>query len=81
MGVLGGINLAAPITGGIIEASNYRVAFYAMGGAFGLALIMIYFWMPETAFVRTGVVNLDTGSNDVSGELIDRSLVTNTFRS
>jgi hypothetical protein len=37
-----------------------------MGGAFGLALIMIFFWMPETAYVRTGVVNLDTGSNNVS---------------
>jgi hypothetical protein len=36
-----------------------------MGGAFGLALIMIFFWMPETAYVRTGVVNLDTGSNNV----------------
>jgi hypothetical protein len=37
-----------------------------MGGAFGISLIMIFFWMPETAFVRTGVVNLDTGSNNVS---------------
>jgi hypothetical protein len=36
-----------------------------MGGAFGLAFIMIFFWMPETAYVRTGVVNLDTGSNNV----------------
>jgi hypothetical protein len=36
-----------------------------MGGAFALALIMIFFWMPETAFVRTGVINLDTGSNNV----------------
>lgn len=26
---------------------------------------MIFFWMPETAYVRTGVVNVDTGSNDV----------------
>jgi len=39
-----------------------------MGGAFGLALIMIFFWMPETAYVRTGVVNLDTGSNNVRSE-------------
>jgi len=54
-----------PSAGGIIQASSYKVAFYAMGGAFGLALIMIFFWMPETAYVRTGVVNLDTGSNNV----------------
>ena len=66
LGVLGGINLATPIAGAIIQASSYKVAFNAMGGAFGLALIMIFFWMPETAFVRTGAVNLDTGSNDVS---------------
>jgi hypothetical protein len=33
-----------------------------MGGAFGLTLIMIFFWMPETAYVRTGATNLDTGS-------------------
>jgi hypothetical protein len=39
-----------------------------MGGAFGVALIMIFFLMPETAFVRTGTVNLDTGSNNVSQE-------------
>ncbi|KAG4421447.1 hypothetical protein IFR04_005397 [Cadophora malorum] len=69
LGVLGGINLAAPITGVLIEASSYRVAFYAMGGAFGLALIMIFFWMPETAFVRHGAVNLDTGANNVMTEL------------
>ncbi|KAH7317832.1 major facilitator superfamily domain-containing protein [Rhexocercosporidium sp. MPI-PUGE-AT-0058] len=69
LGVLGGINLAAPITGGIIQASNYRVAFYAMGGAFGLAFIMIFFWMPETAFVRHGVVNLDTGAKNVMDEV------------
>lgn len=69
LGVLGGINLASPITGGIIQASSYKVAFYAMGGAFGVALIMIFFWMPETAYVRTGTVNLDTGSNSVMTEL------------
>ena len=53
------------LAGAIIQASSYKVAFYAMGGAFGLALIMIIFWMPETAYVRTGTVNLDIGSNDV----------------
>jgi hypothetical protein len=52
--------------GYIIQYSGYKTAFYAMGGAFGVALIMIFFWMPETAFVRTGAVNLDTGSNNVS---------------
>ncbi len=48
-----------------------------MGGAFGLALIIIFFWMPETAYVRTGVVNLDTGSNHVgyTHRLIEDNLV------
>lgn len=36
-----------------------------MGGGFGVALIMIFFWMPETAFVRHGAVNLDIGANNV----------------
>lgn len=52
--------------GAIIQATSYKVAFYAMGAAFGIALVMIFFWMPETAFIRTGALNLDTGSEDVS---------------
>ncbi|KAL2669962.1 hypothetical protein Neosp_015128 [[Neocosmospora] mangrovei] len=69
LGVLGGINLAAPIAGVIIQDSGYKVAFYAMGGGFGVALIMIFFWMPETAFVRHRAVNLDIGANNVITEL------------
>jgi hypothetical protein len=37
-----------------------------MGGAFAISLVLILFWMPETAYVRPGAVNLDTGSKDVS---------------
>lgn len=55
------------------------MAFYAMGGAFGLALIMIFFWMPETAYVRRGVVNLDTGSNNVRYSLHLKSVGLNTI--
>jgi hypothetical protein len=32
-----------------------------MGGAFGLALIMVIFWMPETAYERTDALSIDTG--------------------
>ncbi len=32
-----------------------------MGGAFALALIMVFFWMPETAYVRTDALSIDTG--------------------
>jgi hypothetical protein len=32
-----------------------------MGGAFGLTLIMVFFWMPESAYARRDVLNIDTG--------------------
>lgn len=32
-----------------------------MGGAFALTLIMVFFWMPETAYVRTDALSIDTG--------------------
>lgn len=44
-----------------------------MGGTFGLCFIMMLFWMPETAYVRRGAVNLDIGSHNVS------SLVSSNF--
>lgn len=37
-----------------------------MGGAFALTLLMVFFWMPESAYVRKDVVNIDTGENSVS---------------
>jgi len=37
-----------------------------MGGAFALCTILMIFFMPETAYVRTGVVNLDTTDHTVS---------------
>ena len=74
------LRLTSPSAGGIIQASSWKVAFYAMGAAFGIAFIMIFFWMPETAYVRTGVVNLDTGANTVSRELEDIILDANTPR-
>jgi hypothetical protein len=35
-----------------------------MGGAFALALIMIFFWMPESAYNREAL-NIDTGDTNV----------------
>ncbi|KAL3473524.1 major facilitator superfamily domain-containing protein [Aspergillus californicus] len=61
LGVLGGINLATPIAGAIIEYGNYKICMNGMGGAFALALIMVFFWMPETAYVRTDALSIDTG--------------------
>ncbi|KAL2820094.1 major facilitator superfamily domain-containing protein [Aspergillus granulosus] len=61
LGVLGGINLATPIAGAVIEYGDYRVCLYGMGGAFALTLIMVFFWMPETAYARTDALSIDTG--------------------
>jgi MFS family permease len=72
LGVLGGINLATPIAGAIIEASNWRVCMNAMGGAFVLQLILTFLFMPESAFDRTGTINIDTGKkNVVTDKMID----------
>ncbi|KAJ6113376.1 major facilitator superfamily domain-containing protein [Penicillium sp. IBT 18751x] len=64
LGVLGGINLAVPIAAAIIEYGSYRMALYAMGGAFALALILVFFWMPESAYAREAL-NIDTADRTV----------------
>ncbi|KAL4865809.1 hypothetical protein BDV12DRAFT_210910 [Aspergillus spectabilis] len=61
LGVLGGINLATPIAGAVIEYGDYQTCLYGMGGAFALTLIMVFFWMPETAYPRTDALSIDTG--------------------
>ncbi|KAL4883946.1 major facilitator superfamily domain-containing protein [Aspergillus karnatakaensis] len=61
LGVLGGINLATPIAGAVIEYGDYQICLYGMGGAFALTLIMVFFWMPETAYARTDALSIDTG--------------------
>ncbi|KAJ6027746.1 hypothetical protein N7499_001204 [Penicillium canescens] len=68
LGVLGGINLAVPIAGGIIEYGSYRIALHAMGSAFGLAFIMIFFWMPESAYAGRNALNIDTGNETATIE-------------
>ncbi|KAJ9139133.1 MFS general substrate transporter [Pleurostoma richardsiae] len=65
LGVLGGINLASPIAGSIIEHGSWRICLHAMGGAFALQLILTILFMPESAYHRTGVINIDTGAKSV----------------
>ncbi|KAJ5946104.1 major facilitator superfamily domain-containing protein [Penicillium verhagenii] len=62
LGVLGGINLAVPIAACIIQYSSYHEALYGMGGAFALAFILVFFWMPESAFKREAL-NIDTAES------------------
>ncbi|KAK2672793.1 Major facilitator superfamily [Fusarium oxysporum f. sp. vasinfectum] len=52
LGVLGGINLASPIAGAIIDKYGYRTCLWAMAGAFGVQLLLTFFFMPETAYKR-----------------------------
>ncbi|CAI6290629.1 unnamed protein product [Periconia digitata] len=72
LGVLGGINLAGPIAGSIIETGGYRAAMHGMGGAFALMLLLIIFFMPETAFKRQGAVNIDTSDKTVEVEPLEK---------
>ncbi|EUC43241.1 hypothetical protein COCMIDRAFT_101296 [Bipolaris oryzae ATCC 44560] len=60
LGVLGGINLASPIAGSIIQYGSYRIAMYAMGGAFIIMFLLVFFFMPETAYHRDHNMNIDT---------------------
>jgi len=65
LGVLGGINLAGPIAGSVIEKGGYRAAMHGMGGAFVLMLILVIFFMPESAYHREGALNIDTSSKTI----------------
>ncbi|KAJ5600490.1 cycloheximide resistance protein [Penicillium hetheringtonii] len=49
----------------IIEYGSYRIALHGMGGAFALTLIMVFFWMPESAYTRKAL-NIDTGETTIS---------------
>jgi len=66
LGVLGGINLAGPIAGSVIQEGSYRIAMHGMGGAFVLMLLLVIFFMPESAFARQGVLNIDTSDRTVA---------------
>ncbi|KAK8069608.1 hypothetical protein PG994_006224 [Apiospora phragmitis] len=62
LGVLGGINLASPIAGAIIEYASWRTCLHAMGAAFVVQFLITFFWMPESAFHRVGAIDIDTGA-------------------
>ncbi|WXC64496.1 hypothetical protein SNK03_010306 [Fusarium graminearum] len=60
LGVLGGINLASPIAGAIINQYGYKTCLWIMAGAFGVQLLLTIFFMPETTYKR----NTDPGVLD-----------------
>lgn len=55
----------------MIDKGSYRIAMHAMGGAFVLMLLLNFFFMPETAFHRKNVLNIDTGGKVVEIEKKD----------
>lgn len=63
------------IAAAIIEYGSYRIALNAMGGAFALALILVFFWMPESAYTREAL-NIDTAVTNVSDPVLCRLLDT-----
>lgn len=54
--------------GAIIQNSSYRVCLHAMGGAFVLQTLLTFLFMPESAFHRTGALNIDGGTHRVEVE-------------
>ncbi|KAL1890458.1 hypothetical protein Sste5346_008287 [Sporothrix stenoceras] len=65
LGVLGGINLASPIAGAVIQYSSQRICLHAMGGAFVLQTLLTFLFMPESAYHRTGALDIDAGTHRV----------------
>ncbi|CAN9158753.1 unnamed protein product [Alternaria alternata] len=72
LGVLGGINLASPIAGSVIQYGSYRIAMHAMGGAFVVMLLLVFFFMPESAYHRHNVINIDTSSKTVETDTMEK---------
>ncbi|KAF1836125.1 MFS general substrate transporter [Decorospora gaudefroyi] len=72
LGVLGGINLASPIAGSVIQYGSFRIAMHAMGGAFVLMLLLVIFFMPESAFLRHDTLNIDTSIHDLETDMPEK---------
>jgi MFS family permease len=65
LGVLGGINVAGPISGSIYQNYGFGALYYGMGGGFILMGLLVFFFMPETAYHRSRLYNFDISSHDV----------------
>lgn len=70
--MLGGINLAGPIAGSVIQYGSYRVAMHTMGAAFVVMFLLVLFFMPESAYHRRGALNIDTGDKAVVLDEVDK---------
>lgn len=52
--------------GAIIQYGSYRICLNAMGGAFAVQLLLTILFMPESAFHRTGTLDIDTTDRPIS---------------
>ena len=64
LGVIGGIDLVSPIAGSIIQNYGWRNCMYGMGGAYILQTILVFLFMPETAYHRADILNIDMTSHE-----------------
>jgi Major Facilitator Superfamily len=65
LGVLGGINVAGPISGSIYQNYGFGALYYGMAGGFILMGLLVFFFMPESAYHRSSLYNFDISSHDV----------------
>lgn len=58
--------------GAIIQYSSWRVCMHAMGGAFALQLLLTWLFMPESAYHRTGALDIDTTDKSVHHQVLNK---------
>jgi MFS family permease len=56
---------ATAVAGSVIQYGSFRIAFHVMGAAFAVQLLLTVLFMPESAYHRSGAINIDTGANAV----------------
>jgi MFS family permease len=65
LGVIGGINVAGPISGAIYQNYGFAPLYYGMAGGFILMGLLVLFFMPESCYHRSNIYNFDISSHDV----------------
>ena len=71
LGVLGGVNVAGPISGSIYQNYGFGALYYGMAGGFILMGLLVFFFMPESCYHRSRMYNFDVSSHDVYISLPD----------